>query len=48
MSKEESRRWLKIGDIKGEKESIIMAAEDQEIGINYFKKKIFKQEIESR
>jgi hypothetical protein len=37
-----------FGDIKGETESVIMAAQDQTISTNYFKKKILKQEIESR
>jgi hypothetical protein len=37
----------KVGDINGETESVIMAAQDQAISTNYFKKKIFKQ-IESR
>jgi hypothetical protein len=39
IDKEQSYRWLKFGDIKGEKESVIMAAQDQEISTNYFKKK---------
>jgi hypothetical protein len=34
-----------FGDIKGETESVIMAAQDQEMCTNYFKKKILKQEI---
>jgi hypothetical protein len=37
-----------VGDIKGETESTIMTAQDQAISTNYFKKKILKQEIESR
>jgi hypothetical protein len=43
-----SYRWLKFGDIKGETESVIMAAQDRAINTNYFKKKFLKQEIESR
>jgi predicted restriction endonuclease len=39
---------LKFGDIKGETESTIVAAQDQEISTNYFKRKILKEEIESR
>jgi hypothetical protein len=39
---------MKFGDIKGETESVIMTAQDQAISTNYFKKKILKQEIESR
>ena len=44
---EQSYRWLNSGDIKGETESTIVAAQDQAISTNYFKKKILKQEIES-
>jgi hypothetical protein len=47
INKEQSYRWLKFGDIKGETESAIMAAQDQSISTNYFKKNILKQEIES-
>jgi hypothetical protein len=47
IDKEQSYQWLKFGDIKGETESVIMAAQDQAISTNYFKKKILKQEIES-
>jgi hypothetical protein len=36
---EQSYRWLKSGDIKGETESTIVAAQDQAIGTNYFKNK---------
>ena len=45
---EQSYRWLKSGDIKGETESTIVAAQDQAISTNYFKYKILKQEIESK
>jgi len=45
---EQSYRWLKSGDIKGETESTIVAAQDQAISTNYFKNKILKQEIESK
>ena len=44
---EQSYRWLKAGDIKGETESTIVAAQDQAISTNYFKNKILKEEIES-
>jgi IS30 family transposase len=37
---EQSYRWLKSGDIKGETESTKVAAEDQAISTNYFKNKI--------
>jgi hypothetical protein len=45
---EQSYRWLKSGDIKGETESTIVAAKDQAISTNYFKNKILKEEIESK
>jgi len=45
---EQSYRWLKSGDIKGETESTIVAAQDQAISINYFKKTILKEEFESK
>ena len=44
---EQAYRWLKSGDVKGETESTIVAAQDQAISTNYFKNKIFKEEIES-
>jgi hypothetical protein len=37
-----------VEDIEGERESTLMAAQDQAISTNYFKKKISKQEIESK
>jgi hypothetical protein len=48
VDKEQSYRWLKFGDIKGETESTIVAAQDQAINTNYFKRKILKEEIESK
>jgi len=45
---EQSYRWLKSGDIKGETESTIVAAQDQAISTNDFKNKILKEEIESK
>jgi len=45
---EQAYRWLKSGDIKGETESTIVAAQDQSISTNYFKNKILKEEIESK
>jgi hypothetical protein len=42
---EQSYRWLKSGDIKGETESKIVAAQDQAISTNYFKNNILKEEI---
>jgi hypothetical protein len=43
-----SYQWLKFGDIKGETESTIVAAQDQAVSTNYFKRKILKEEIGSR
>jgi hypothetical protein len=40
---EQSYRWLKSSDIKGETESKIVAVQDQAISTNYFKYKIFKE-----
>jgi len=37
---EESYRWLKSGDMKGETESTIVADQNQAISTNYFKNKI--------
>jgi hypothetical protein len=48
LNKEQSYRWLKLGHIKGKTESTIVAAQDQAISTNYFKRKILKEEIESR
>jgi hypothetical protein len=48
VDKEQSYRWLKFGDIKGETESTIVAAQDQAISTNYFKRKILKEEVECR
>jgi hypothetical protein len=48
MDNEQSYRWQKFGDIKGETESTIVAAQDQAISTNYFKNKILKEEIESK
>jgi hypothetical protein len=48
VDKEQSYQWLKFGDIKGETESTIVAAQDQAVSTNYFKRKILKEETESR
>jgi hypothetical protein len=45
---EQSYRWLKSGDIKGETESTIVAAQDQVISTNYFKNNILKEDTESK
>jgi hypothetical protein len=34
VDKEQSYRWLKFGDIKGETESTIVAAQDQAVSTN--------------
>ena len=39
---EQSYRWLNSADIRGETESIIVAAQGQAISTNYFKKKNFE------
>jgi hypothetical protein len=48
VEKEQSYRWLKFGDIKGETESTSVAAQDQAVSTDYFKRKILKEDIESR
>ena len=45
---EQSYHWLKSGNMKGETESTIVAAQDQAISTNFFKKKILKEETESK
>jgi len=45
---EQSYCWLKSGDIKGETESTIVAAQHQAISTNYFKNKILKEKTESK
>jgi hypothetical protein len=45
---EQSYRWLKSGDIKGETESTIVAAQYQTISTNYFKNTILEEEPESK
>ena len=45
MDIKQSYRWLKSGDIKGETESTIVAAQDQAIGTNYFKNKSFEKKL---
>jgi hypothetical protein len=39
VDKEQSYRWLKFGDIKGETESTIVVAQDQAISTNYLREK---------
>jgi hypothetical protein len=38
VDRKQTYRWLKSGDIKGEIESLIVAAQEQASGTNYFKK----------
>jgi len=45
---EHSYRWLKSGDIKGETESTVVAAQDQAFSTNYVKNIILKEEIGSK
>jgi hypothetical protein len=40
IRKEQSYRWLRCGDVEGETESTIKAAQDQAISTNYFKKRL--------
>jgi hypothetical protein len=42
---EQSYRWIKSGDIKGEIESTTVAVQDQAISTNYFKNKTFKKKL---
>jgi hypothetical protein len=39
---------VKFGNIKGETESTIVAAQNQAISANYFKTKILKEEVDSK
>jgi hypothetical protein len=48
VDNEQSHRWLKFGDIKGETESTIVATQHQAISTNSFQDKIFKEEFESK
>jgi hypothetical protein len=48
MDREQTYRWLKFGDIRGETESLIVLAQDQALGTNYFKRKVLKEETESK
>jgi hypothetical protein len=48
VDNEQSYWWLKCGNIKGETENTIVAAQDQAISTNYFKKKILKDEVDSK
>jgi len=45
---EQSNRWLKSGDIKGDTESTILAPKDQASSTDYFKNKILNEDTESK
>jgi hypothetical protein len=45
MDKEQSYRWLRFGDFKGGSESTIVAAQDQALNTNCFKKKFKKKKL---
>jgi len=46
VDREQSYLWLKFGDIKGGTESTVVAAQDQALSTNCFKKNVLKEEIE--
>jgi len=48
VENEESSRWLKFGDIKGEAESKIVVVPGLAISKNYLKNKILKVQIGSK
>jgi hypothetical protein len=48
VDNEQSYRWSKFGNIKGETESTIVAAQDQAISTNYSKDKILKEEVDRK
>jgi hypothetical protein len=48
VDREQTYQWLKFGDIKGETENLTVAAQDQTAGTNYFKRKVLKEETESK
>jgi hypothetical protein len=48
VDNEESCRCLKFGDLKGEIESIMFAAQEHILCRNSFKNKIFKEEIDMK
>jgi hypothetical protein len=47
VDKKQFYLWLKCGDIKGGTESTVVAAQDQALSTNCFKKNVLKEEIES-
>jgi hypothetical protein len=47
VDREQTYWWLKFGDVKGERESLILAAQDQALGTNYcvVVRRSFKQAV---
>jgi hypothetical protein len=48
VDNEQSYRWQKFGDIRGETVSTIGTAQDKAISTNYFKNNILKEETECK
>jgi hypothetical protein len=48
VDKENSYRWLKFGGTEEGTENTVVAAQDQALAKNHFKKKIRKEEIGSK
>jgi hypothetical protein len=48
VDREQTYRWLKFGDIRGETESFNVVAQDQALGTNYFKRKVLKEKSENK
>jgi hypothetical protein len=48
VDNEQSYQWLIFGNIKGETESAIVAAQGQAVSANYFKNKILKEETDNK
>ena len=48
MGQEQSYRWLKFGDVKGETGSSIVVAQDQAFNTNCLKSKMSEDEIDSK
>ncbi|KAF2882012.1 hypothetical protein ILUMI_24160 [Ignelater luminosus] len=48
IDKEQTYRWLRKGELKGETESLIIAAQDETINTRYHKKNLLKHNINSK
>jgi hypothetical protein len=48
VDREQTYRWMKFGDIKVGTESLIVATQDQALGTNFIKRKVLKEETESK